>query len=441
VVAVGRDTHAALKQDVVSKVNRDGFEIALARLQWGKDEIGFSLHVNPSSYTSAGLQRTDFLSYLGFQRSDRCPFTGFNRCYVRWVDEGFNAEVFVEAFQKGFTALERAESALAACGFILPQPEGWGFFYGKPGGGSHGHARTLSGDGHTSIDTKKMKQTEDATFLFHFTFVTTDHGKNYVTHYRPKHPPLSSEMSSVFQYLGLNGFAQCPEFDFEACHFRTVAFEQRGDSHFDTNTEYAHRCFDAHAGQFSRGIESLLEANSAVEAAGMSFLTIASPVERNRIDIAKQIVRPKPTKPVTMAFDAALPTNFDVAISFAGTERGLAEQLAMRLQAAGITVFYDNFYPEHLWGKNLPVFFDEIYRKKSRYCVVFISQEYRDRKWTSHELRSAQARALEEKGNEYILPIKIQDIDLDGMLPTLGYVSIDVGIEKIASMLTAKLAG
>ena len=107
-------------------------------------------------------------------------------------------------------------------------------------------------------------------------------------------------------------------------------------SHFDTNTEYAHRCFDAHAGQFSRGIESLLEANSAVEAAGMSFLTIASPVERNRIDIAKQIVRPKPTKPVTMAFDAALPTNFDVAISFAGTERGQAEQLAMRLQAAGI---------------------------------------------------------------------------------------------------------
>ena len=119
-VARGRDPHAALKQDVVLKVNKDGFEVALARLQWGKEEIGFSLHANPSSYTSAGLQRTDFLSYLGFQRSDRYPFTGFNRCYVRWVDEGFNAEVFVEAFQKGFTSLERAESALAACGFTRP---------------------------------------------------------------------------------------------------------------------------------------------------------------------------------------------------------------------------------------------------------------------------------------------------------------------------------
>ena len=53
-----------------------------------------------------------------------------------------------------------------------------------------------------------------------------------------------------------------------------------------------------------------------------------------------------------MAFDAALPSNFDVAISFAGTERELAEKLAEILRAAGIAVFYDNFYPEHLWGKN-----------------------------------------------------------------------------------------
>jgi hypothetical protein len=51
-----------------------------------------------------------------------------------------------------------------------------------------------------------------------------------------------------------------------------------------------------------------------------------------------------------LAFDAALPSNFEVAISFAGTERELAEKLAQILQGAGVTVFYDNFYPEHLWG-------------------------------------------------------------------------------------------
>ena len=174
----------------------------------------------------------------------------------------------------------------------------------------------------------------------------------------------------------------------------------------------------------------------------MTFLPIPSPRDRNTLDIVRQIARPEPAtppKPVTMAFDAAMPSNFDVAISFAGSERELAEQLAKILQAAGIAVFYDNFYPEQLWGKNLAAFLDEIYRKRAKYCVVFISKEYKERRWTSHELRSAQARALELKGEDYILPIRIDGTDLDGLPPTIGYVSIDAGIEKIADLLITKL--
>ena len=91
---------------------------------------------------------------------------------------------------------------------------------------------------------------------------------------------------------------------------------------------------------------------------------------------------------------------FDVAISFAGTERDVAEQLAIRLRDAGYAVFYDNFYPADLWGKELPVFFDEIYRTKSQYCVIFVSKEYAKRMWTNRERMSAQARAIEEKGKE-----------------------------------------
>ena len=77
----------------------------------------------------------------------------------------------------------------------------------------------------------------------------------------------------------------------------------------------------------------------------------------------------------------------------------MAEKLAEILRAAGFAVFYDNFYPEHLWGKDLTAFLDEIYRKRAKFCVVFVSTEYKERKWTIHELRSAQAKALEQKGN------------------------------------------
>ena len=46
----GRDPHTVLKRDVVSKANRESFEVVLARLQWGKEDVGFSLHANPILY-------------------------------------------------------------------------------------------------------------------------------------------------------------------------------------------------------------------------------------------------------------------------------------------------------------------------------------------------------------------------------------------------------
>jgi len=60
--------------------------------------------------------------------------------------------------------------------------------------------------------------------------------------------------------------------------------------------------------------------------------------------------------------------------------------------------------------------------------------------WPNHERRSAQARALKEKGQEYILPIKVDDTELDGMPPTLGYLDVKCySIEQIAELLIKKL--
>lgn len=70
-----------------------------------------------------------------------------------------------------------------------------------------------------------------------------------------------------------------------------------------------------------------------------------------------------------------------------------------------------------------------------------MSREYAERLWTNHERRSAQARALHEKGREYILPIKVDDTDLEGLPPTVGYVSIkEYSIDQIADLLIRKLS-
>lgn len=130
---------------------------------------------------------------------------------------------------------------------------------------------------------------------------------------------------------------------------------------------------------------------------------------------------------------------YDVAVSFASSERGLAEDLASRLRSAGIRTFYDDFSPELLWGKDLLVHFDEVFRQKSRYCVIFVSRDYAERMWTNHERRSAQARGLEER-EEYILPIQVDETRLPGMPPTIGYLSLkQYTIRDIAELLIKKL--
>jgi hypothetical protein len=410
-----KDNHTALRAEVLCKINVGYIEIVLAKLQWSKDDVAFTLHVNPSAFTSSGLQTTDWLRLLGFTENTQCQFINARRCFSKEVPEGYDLQRFATAFNEGFGQLQKAEEGLQACGVWLPGGR-------QLSARGRGFRQELSGDGHTAMSTKSMKTNEDDKFRYNFTFIDTGREKGFVTHYRPHHPPLSSEVQSVFRYLGLKEFHQCPEFDFEACHYRTLQLLET-DNPFRGNVDFAHQSFDAHAGRFSPAVEALLAANAAAERVSLTFLPIARPAERSRDDIVQHIRLPTNTKPKskpTMAFDAALPSNFDVAISFAGTERELAEKLAEILRAAGIAVFYDNFYPEHLWGKNLTAFLDEIYRKRAKFCVVFVSTEYKERKWTNHELRSAQAKALEQKGDEYILPVKVDNTELDGLPPNVG---------------------
>ena len=48
---------------------------------------------------------------------------------------------------------------------------------------------------------------------------------------------------------------------------------------------------------------------------------------------------------------------------------------------------------------------------KARYCVMFFSQHYVAKAWTKHELKAAQARALNEN-EEYILPIRLDSTEI-----------------------------
>ena len=116
-------------------------------------------------------------------------------------------------------------------------------------------------------------------------------------------------------------------------------------------------------------------------------------------------------------------TEYDVALSFAGEDRAYVEMVADCLVARGVKVFYDTNETAVLWGKDLYTHLTSIYKDKSRYTLMFISRYYRDKLWTKHERRAAQARAFEED-HEYILPARFDDTEIEGLLSTVGYIDL-----------------
>lgn len=427
--------HSALKTTVIGNHAGNGINYILVRLQNAKDDFADTLHARPNSYSTSGFQTTDFLSLLGFSRS-RCAFHG-SECFCRHVPEGLDLKGLSADIGKSFQIFQGAVSHLENCGLVVEQPEGWGFFYGKPATRRARMNPYCRGDGHASPKADKLKEGEDDFFRFVFTWIDGGSDKGWTTHYRAKHMPLSDEFQSVIDFLGgFKWFADCPEYDFEGCWWRFTPFEKRDNDFFDSNAELAHRWFDAHTAHFAAGIKGLLEARSVLEPWGLTFLP------------ARKLPAPLTSMPKVVAamqnrVTAAQSTTgfkYDVAFSFAGPERSLAEKIATTLREHGFSVFYDNFYPEQLWGKDLVATFDRIYRKESRYCVMFLSREYADRMWTTHERKSATARALQERGNAYILPVKVEDVDIDGLAPTIGHVSLaEKSPEQIAELLIGML--
>src|SRR6267142_6778518 len=122
---------------------------------------------------------------------------------------------------------------------------------------------------------------------------------------------------------------------------------------------------------------------------------------------------------------------YDVALSFAGEDRAVAEALAQVLVDARVRVFYDKYEEATLWGKDLYQHFQTVYRDTARYCVVLISTAYARKLWTRHELRQAQERAFRER-QEYILPLRLDDTELPGMNSTVGF--LDLRIMDVATV-------
>ncbi len=132
---------------------------------------------------------------------------------------------------------------------------------------------------------------------------------------------------------------------------------------------------------------------------------------------------------------------YDVALSFAAEDRQYAKTLANLLKADGYEPFYDENELANLWGKNLYDYLSSVYKDQARYCVMFLSKHYERKLWTTHERQLAQARAFQEN-REYILPVRLDDTEIPGIPPTVGYLDLrSMTIEEVYEALVKKLSG
>jgi len=168
-----------------------------------------------------------------------------------------------------------------------------------------------------------------------------------------------------------------------------------------------------------------------------SFNDTLAPIEPTiTVPVTKTKVRRRRLKP--KALNRKFP--YDVAISYASEDIAIPEKLANMLSGKGARVFFDRISEAELWGKDLYQHFIKVFKNSALYCVVFTSQNYANKVWAEHELKAAQARALEEVDKEYILPIKLDDTRIPSILPTIGYIDArKTSIERITNILIEKI--
>lgn len=130
---------------------------------------------------------------------------------------------------------------------------------------------------------------------------------------------------------------------------------------------------------------------------------------------------------------------YEIALSFAGEDRKIAEEIANGLIIDGVKVFYDRFYKTEMWGKKLTHYFQDVYGPKARFVIVLISKYYPIKDWTDFEFFIARGEAKKRK-EEFILPLTLDDTKILGIHEDVGYLDLEKeGVEGVVDAVREKL--
>jgi hypothetical protein len=143
-------------------------------------------------------------------------------------------------------------------------------------------------------------------------------------------------------------------------------------------------------------------------------------------------------------FDVSFSSRYDFALSFAGSDRDVAELLFEDLSAREYGVFYDRNEQDRILAENVEEYLAPIYKSEATYVIVILGKEYPKRVWTRFESDQFKHRF----GEKAVIPIWFADSDYSSfdISRDVGGETIDRSLDlgpqvaEIADRLSRKLA-
>ncbi|MDR3566026.1 MAG: TIR domain-containing protein [Negativicutes bacterium] len=130
---------------------------------------------------------------------------------------------------------------------------------------------------------------------------------------------------------------------------------------------------------------------------------------------------------------------FDVVLTFAGEDSAYVESVAKFLADADINFLYNSDFQIELWGKNLYSYLQDVYENKAEFCVIFISQYYKQKWLTRPECKNMLEWLLRED-NERVLPVRFDNTAIPGIKNRIKYIHLNtISPQNLAQTIIKKV--
>jgi hypothetical protein len=134
---------------------------------------------------------------------------------------------------------------------------------------------------------------------------------------------------------------------------------------------------------------------------------------------------------------------YDFALSFAGSDRDIAEKLFSKLSENELEVFYDKNEQHRILAKDVEEYLRPIYQSEAQYIVVLLGNDYPNRIWTKIESDAFVSRF----GEDSVIPIWFSDVPngiFDASKKKGGFtfdrkIEVDTQIDSIVDLLLKKM--